>query len=228
MKHPIQRFYEFLEQPLVPWTRVALALAVVPLLLGFTSPLWRITLTAPQYPDGLYVDVLPYTLVGGHGGQDLQEINTINHYIGMHHIDRASLSDLDWIPFALGILAILTLRVAAIGNVRSIVDLAVGSGYVLLFAFARFYYRLYTMGHDLSPEAPFHVQPFTPPVFGSREIANFTSASYPQRGSFYVGAFLFVVLAMMAWNLFVGRRRAARADKASETRVAGVGVATAT
>ena len=31
-------------------------------------------------------------------------------------LDRAELSDLDWIPFAIGVLGLLTLRVAAIGR----------------------------------------------------------------------------------------------------------------
>ena len=74
MKNPIQKFYEFLDRPLFPWGRVLLALAVVPLVLAFTAPLWRISLIAPQYPDGLWVDIFAYTVEGGNHGQHLPKI----------------------------------------------------------------------------------------------------------------------------------------------------------
>ncbi len=216
MKNPIQKFYEFLDRPLFPWGRVLLALAVVPLVLSFLMPLWRITLTAPQYPSGLYVDIFSYMVKGGNNGQHLQEINTINHYIGMHHIDRAALTDLDWMPFALGILALLTLRVAAIGSVRSLVDLSVISMYVLFFALGRFYYKLYQMGHDLDPTAPVRVPPFTPIIFGKGDIANFTIESYPRGGAICVGLFAAMIVGAVAWHLIAGRRQAVREARARE------------
>ena len=103
MKHPLARFYEFLDRPLTGVGRILLALAVIPLLLSFSEPLWRIRMEAPQYPHGLTLDIYSHNLEGGNHGQHIQEINTLNHYIGMHKIDRGELSDLDWIPFALGL-----------------------------------------------------------------------------------------------------------------------------
>lgn len=213
MKNPIQKFYEFLDRPLFPWGRVLLALAVVPLVLAFTAPLWRITLVAPQYPDGLWVDIFAYTVEGGNHGQHLTEINTINHYIGMHRIDREALSDLDWMPFALGVLAMLTLRVAAIGSVRSLVDLTVLMTYVLGFAFGRFYFKLYQMGHNLDPTAPMRVRAFTPVVFGRGEIANFTIMSYPRPAAYYIALFAATVMGVVVWHLIAGRREAALYEK---------------
>jgi len=64
------------------------------------------------------VEIHAHKLEGGNNGQHIKEINTLNHYIGMHPIDAHDLAELGWMPFAVGILAILTLRVAAIGNVR--------------------------------------------------------------------------------------------------------------
>src|SRR5687767_14669742 len=92
------------------------------LVLAFFHPPWRISMEAPQYPNGLYLDIWAYTIEGGNDGQHLAEINNLNHYIGMHTIDRAEFADLDWLPFALGILILLTLRVAVVGNVRSLID----------------------------------------------------------------------------------------------------------
>lgn len=210
MKLYLDKFYAFLSQPLFPTARIALGLAVIPLLLSFTQPLWRISMEAPQYPKGLYMDIYAYKLDGGNEGQDIKEINTLNHYIGMAPIDRAALSDLDWIPFALGFLAIFALRVAVIGTVRDLVDAAVLTLYVSLFAFARFAYQLYTFGHNLADDAPVTVEPFMPALFGSKVIANFTTHSLPQLGSLLMGAFVLVVLGTLGWHLVAGRRRTVR------------------
>lgn len=214
MRQPFSKFYAFLEKPLFGRARVALALLVVPLLLTFTAPLWRIDLSAPQYPDGLFMDIWSYKLEGGGDGQHIQEINTLNHYIGMRPIDRAALSDLDWLPFALGGLALLALRVAALGNGRSLLDLAVLTAYVSLFGLGRFAYKLYVFGHELSPRAPVKVEPFMPALLGTKQIANFTTASYPLLGSLYLGLFVTGVVALTACHLMAGRRRAVRAEAA--------------
>ncbi len=85
----------------------------------------------------------------------------------MRTLDRAAMSDLDWLPFALGALFIWALRVAAIGNVSALVDLVVMTTYVSLFAFGRFVYTLYVFGHELKPDAPVKVPGFMPAVLGS-------------------------------------------------------------
>jgi hypothetical protein len=208
MQLALDKFYGFLDRPLFMRSRLILLVITIPLLLVFTQPLWKISMTAPQYPNGLYMEIYGHKIEGGHDGQDIKEINTLNHYIGMHKIDRAELSDLDWIPFAIGLLIVLTLRCAAIGNVRALVDLSVIAGYVGLFAFGKFVYKMYVFGHNLDPEAPFKMEPFTPAIFGTKQIANFTTKSYPQLGAIYMGIFFAGVLGVLLWHLAAGRRQA--------------------
>lgn len=166
---------------------------------------------APQYPRGLWMDVWVYKLTGGNEGQHIQEINTLNHYIGMHAIEPAGFADLDWMPFALGILVLLTLRVAAIGNVRSIVDLSVLVVYVLGFMGARFVYKLYVFGHELDPHAPFHVEPFTPVIIGTKQIANFTTHSWPQLGTLWLLLYATGVIGLMIASFVAVRSREKKA-----------------
>jgi hypothetical protein len=208
------RFFAFLSQPLIARTRWVLAALAVPLALSFTQPLWRISMEAPQYPNGLTLDIYATHLQGGNNGQHLQEINTLNHYIGMHKLDREAMVDLDWLPFALGALLIFTLRCAAIGTVRTLIDVMVISTYVSGFAFARFVYMLWSFGHQLAPDAPVKVAPFTPVVLGSKQIANFTTHSYPNWGSALLGTFVLGVAAVLLWHLIAGRRAAVREAKA--------------
>jgi copper chaperone NosL len=214
IKQQLSQFYEFLDRPLFMWSRIALVVLVIPLAIAFTQPLWRISLHAPQYPDGLWMEIYTHKVDGGNNGQHINEINTLNHYIGMHKIDRGELSDLDWIPFALGLLLVLTLRCAAIGNVRSLIDLATLTGYISVFAFGRFVYKLYVFGHNLDPSAPLKVKPFTPAVFGTKQIANFSTTSYPQLGSALVGIFATGVVVLLAWHLVGGRSKMLRSRRA--------------
>lgn len=213
VKVALDKFYAFLHEPIDYWARVALVLCCVPLVLSLTQPLWRISMEAPQYPDGLWMEIYSHKLTGGNDNQHLREINALNHYIGMHSIDEEDLAELGWMPFAIGLLAILTLRVAAIGDVRTLIDLAVMTFYVFGFMAARFGYRLYSYGHNLSPDAPFRMEPFTPAIIGTKQIMNFTTHSIPKLGTVLLLAFLAGVGAITLWQLIAGRMRATSARR---------------
>jgi copper chaperone NosL len=210
MRLMIDRLYDYLGQPLILKSRVVLLALIIPLALAFTAPLWRISMTAPQYPKGLSMDVFAYKLVGGGNGQHITEINTLNHYIGMRKLDATSFADLDWIPFALGLLGILALRTALIGRVRDLIDLVVMTAYVSVFAFGRFVYQLWVFGHDLDPHAPVKVAPFMPVVLGHKTVANFETYSMPAAGSYYLATFVVGSMLVLAWHLWTGRRQAVR------------------
>jgi len=214
MSQGITRFYELLGRPILFWSRWVLGLAVVPLLLSLLYPLWNLHFGAPQYPDGLDLYVYAYNIEGGNDGNDLPEINVLNHYVGMRPLDPAEFADLDFIPFAIGALALLALRVAAIGDVRSLIDLAVLTGYFGLFSLGRFVYMLYTYGHHLDPKAPIHMDGFMPPVLGSAEVGNFTVSSFPGAGTALVGAFAAAVMLLAAWHVLRAMRRAGGAAAA--------------
>ena len=201
-RNRLQRFFRLLSEPLIWRSRFFLGLLAIPLLLCFTVPLWKLQMVAPQYPEGLELEIYAHMVEG-----DVQEINTLNHYIGMQRIDHVMLSDLDWIPFAIGALALLTLRVASIGSLRSLVDLFVLFLYFSGFSMARLYYRLYSAGHNLDPHAPFSVEPFMPPVIGTKQIANFTVTSLPAGATLWIGVFALGLLVAFAWNVHMMPRR---------------------
>jgi hypothetical protein len=48
---------------------------------------------------------------------------------------------------------------------------------------------MYSYGHQLSPDAPIKVPPFTPPVLGHQHIANFDVYSTPGVGTVLLVAF---------------------------------------
>jgi copper chaperone NosL len=195
---------EALARPLRAGTRALVLALLIPLGIAATAPLWTLEMAAPQYPAGLELRIYPYTVEG-----DIQEVNTLNHYIGMSPIDRAALSDLDWLPFAIGVAALLIMRVAAIGDLRALVDLVAVFTYFGAFSFARFAYTLYVFGHNLKPDAPFDIEPFTPVVLGTGTVANFTITSLPSTGAIalsLVGVALLALLVQSVWGGLKARR----------------------
>lgn len=213
----LARFYEVLAQPLIPWARILLLLALIPLAWGATQRLWTIEFFAPQYPKGLELHIYTYSISGGNDGVDLTEINTLNHYVGMRKLDPADFADLDFMPFAIGALVLLALRVAAIGDVRSMIDLAVLTGYFGVFGMARFAYMLYTYGHRLDPKAPIEMAGFMPPVWGTRTIANFTVSSHPSVGTVLISVFGATVVLLAFWHLVRGVRRPVEGSPSATT-----------
>lgn len=195
-----------LDLVLTPKGKLFLLFLILPLMLSLAYPLWRISLVAPQYPSGLYMEIYTYKLDGGNNGQHVKEINTLNHYIGMKTLDRAELTDLDWMPFGFGALALLALRVATIGNLRALVDLVVMTWYFSLFSLGRFVFKMYTYGHNLDPKAPIHMDPFMPALFGEKQLANFITTSYPQPGTLLYGAFVTGISVLLIQQLLAARR----------------------
>lgn len=201
------RFYAALGHGLTGRSRLVLACLILPLAASFFFPLWRIQMEAPQYPRGLSLDIYSYRLDGGNNGHDITEINNLNHYIGMHPLEASGIPELGWIPFAFGILGLLVLRVAAVGNVRDLIDLGVVVIYTTAFFFARFVLMLYSYGHDLDPTAAVTVAPFMPVIVGTKQIANFTTHSYPHVGTLLVGVFAAGVILLGARRLVIDGRR---------------------
>ncbi|MEE8446396.1 MAG: hypothetical protein V3S52_01955 [Gemmatimonadota bacterium] len=189
----MDRLTSFFQSELSRTSRILLVAVALALLPSIFLPVWQITLHAPQYPDGLSVLIYPHT-VGG----ELREVNLLNHYIGMQEIAPDEFPEFKFIPFFIlrffgfAVLAALVgrLPIAAIGYLDFVVF-----GAVMLYVFQ---YWLTEYGHNLSPEAPITIEPFTPRFIGTTVVGNFTVTSMPSTGAilmFVAGALGPVILA---------------------------------
>lgn len=158
-------------------------------------PLWGMVLVSTQYPDGLRMVVYPTRIVG-----DLAEINALNHYIGMTPITDDFFTELRLLQPALLALAGLVALAAVLRSARwvawiplaGMLGLAAGGLGIMR-------YRLWQFGHDLDPTAPITIDPFTPPMIGLNQIAQFASYSYFSWGTYLpVVAGLLVALVILA------------------------------
>jgi len=182
--------------------RVLILAAALLLVAVYVVPLWNLTMFAPQYPEGLRLDIYSYKLVGGNNGQDLKEINVLNHYIGMRDLVAEDFTEFKWLPFIVGALGLLYLRAAVMGTVGALVDVLVLNIYFSAFALWSFGYRMYVYGHTLAPTAAVTVDPFMPPMFGAKQLANFEVYSYPQAASYAMGVSSLLLLGalVIAWR----------------------------
>ena len=193
----LQRANRFLAAPIGLPARFMLFAAAVLLVATYFFPLWNLTMFAPQYPEGLRLDIYSYTLVGGNHGQDVKEINVLNHYIGMQDLVNESFTEFKWMPFVIGMLGLLVLRAAVHGTVVALVDVTMLFVYFGAFSLWSFGYKLYRYGHDLAPDAAINVQPFMPPMFGGQQIANFEVYSYPRPGTNAMAGVIALLLAAL-------------------------------
>lgn len=198
MRSFLDRANIFFELPLNLKSRILILIAVAALIPAFIFPLWNMTFTSNQYTDGLVLHIYAHELQGGKTANrdDLREINSLNHYIGMRPLLESDFSEFMWLPLAFGALMLLALRAMALGKMSNLVDVFVLFSYLGLFSLWSFYHRLYTYGHNLDPTASIKVEPFTPPLFGTKQIANFSVSSFPDIGS--LALVLFALLLLVA------------------------------
>ena len=202
MSDVFQRFNATLDRPLTLPSRALTVVAVLVLIPVFIAPLWHMYFYAQQYPEGLDLYVYSHDLVGGNKGNDLTEINVLNHYIGMAELEPSDFSELKWIPLVIGLIGVLTLRAATLGNVRSVVDVIVISLYFGGFSIWTFWYKMQYYGANLDPRASVQVEPFMPPIFGYKQVGQFDVWSYPAFGTylFLVFGLLLIAGVFLSWR----------------------------
>jgi copper chaperone NosL len=163
---------------------------IAALLLGLALklPIWRIDIWAPQYPEGLSLQIFADRI-----GGNVSQINILNHYIGMKHIIPDQIPELTMIPWALGFVVLFGILVILSNRlIFAKVWLAL-LGVLSIVGLIDFYQWGYDYGHNLSPNAPIKIPGFSyqPPLFGYKKILNIEAYSLPDWGAM---ALLFGIL----------------------------------
>ncbi len=183
------------------------------LLLLFVFPLWKITLLAPQYPEPLGLNIHITHLSDGNQFNDVNNIDLLNHYIGMAHlptkinVDKGEVEpfkEFVIIPIVVIALTVLGVIFGFIGNRKLYATwlvLLIISGIIGLYDF---YNWLYIYGHKLNPNAILQIKDkvtgemmaYQPPVFGFKQMLNFEVYSYPSTSVYFIAvSFMLVCLA---------------------------------
>jgi copper chaperone NosL len=186
-----------------------LAAALLPALM-FVFPLWQITLEAPQYPEGIGMDIYLHALKGAKEN-DIENINGLNHYIGMKKIEADSIAELKFMPFVIGGLMLLGLLAAWRARRWMALGWALAFIAVGIAGLVDFYLWGYDYGHNLDPRAIIKIpgMSYQPPLFGSQQILNFTAYSYPGIGGISAGVAIALAIVAFGWSR---TRKAAASD----------------
>ncbi len=173
---------------------------------SYTQPLWESRFVAPQYPYGLTLSVYLDRVMG-----DTQEVDILNHYVGMRPIEQMATLERRLAVFVLSAVCVLGVAAAAfrrtLWQVLFILPLVLFPLGMLIDLYAWLWYS----GHALDPSSPMimTVKPFTPKLVGSQRIANFEVNS-----SLGLGTYLQIAGAMLlAGAAYVGNQLTRRKDE---------------
>ncbi len=145
-------------------------------------PMWRIDLAAPQYPEGIMMEIWVNDVKG-----DVDIINGLNHYIGMKSIHKEDFKEFVYLPIALSVFCVLGIIVLL---VRRKSWYYAWTGVFLAMAglsMYDFWKWEYDYGHNLDPTAPIKVpgMAYQPPLIGYKKMLNFEALSQPDIGGWF-------------------------------------------
>ena len=161
------------------------ALASLALAGLFVLPLWRVQLVAPQYPEGLGMKI-GISDVRGVMPTDLDNINGLNHYIGMKHITPAAIPELRYMPWIVGGLILLGLIAAIVGSRKLLITWIGGFAVLAVAGLIDFWRWEYDYGHNIDFDHAIIKIPgmtYQPPLIGVKQLLNFTAISWPDAGA---------------------------------------------
>lgn len=173
--------------------RAIIWLAALSLLAVLVLPIWRIELDAPQYPEGLALQIHANDIKG-----DVDIINGLNHYIGMNTLHKEDFIEFTVLPYIIIGFSLSFAVVALLGRRKFLyaaLALFILFGIVAMVDFWRWEYNY---GHNLNPDAAIKVpgMAYQPPLIGFKQLLNFGAYSIPDTGGWiFIGAGLLMLLA---------------------------------
>lgn len=180
-------------------SRVIIAIGSLAMIIMFFVPAWSIYLIAPQYPEGLSMQIWLNKITG-----QVEIINGLNHYIGMKHIKAEMFPEFSFLVYILGFFILFGLVVAFTGSCKLLFIYLILSVIGGTAALVDLYMWGYNYGHDLDPTAAIQVPglSYQPPLIGHKKLLNFDSYSYPETGGWVVVSVtaLFFIIWFLEWR----------------------------
>lgn len=183
------------------------------LLLGaFVFPLWNIELGAPQYPDPLGMNIY-ITGIQGQNEFDIQNIDGLNHYIGMKTLPKPEdMWEFRVFPMVNAVMTLLGILIGILayrGKLKGYYFLVWFVLMTVLSALGIYDFNLWMIdyGTNLDPHAILKLQnpdgtpmSYKPPLLGHIKLLNFDAYSYPRMGAILMfgGTFLTFIAYLMS------------------------------
>ncbi len=185
------------------------------LILGlFVFPMWNIRLGAPQYPEPLGIDIYIYGLKG-ESEFDIQNIDGLNHYIGMKILPKPEdMWEFSVFPKVTILMSIFGMVLGLLGLMRNVSPNWFLFWFVLMailgvLGIYDFNQWMVDYGTDLDPNAIMKLMSpdgtpmkYNPPLFGHKKLLNFDAFSYPRFG----GILLWLGMMCTLYAFFIGKQ----------------------
>ncbi|OGU36004.1 MAG: hypothetical protein A2068_13380 [Ignavibacteria bacterium GWB2_35_6b] len=154
---------------------------------SYFFPIWTIDLNAPQYPEGMGLRIWADEIKGA-SEHDLNNLNKLNHYIGMKEIDPDDIPELKIIPYIILFMLLLGAAVLLTKSKKLLLVWNIVLIIFLLIGLYDFYMWEYEYGHNLNPNAPIKVpgMAYQPPLIGSKQLLNINAVSLPGIGGILI------------------------------------------
>lgn len=180
------------------WPTLCFAGAAILIIISIFLPYWSLVLHAPQYPKGLVVNAYVNHMEG-----DVQEIDGLNHYIGMRPLDEAAQFEKSISIFAIGALALLVVAAVFIHSPWAAL-LSLPAALLPIVFLGDLYFWLSNFGQNLDPNAALSnaIEPFTPTILGEGIIGQFRTVAYADIGLLLASAASILILV----GLYLQRR----------------------
>jgi copper chaperone NosL len=153
------------------------------------TPIWRIELDAPQYPEGLQLNIY-----ANHLGGNVDIINGLNHYIGMRTLHKEDFIEFSVLTYIILFFSLIFIITAIINNRKFLV---IATALFVLFgivAMIDFWHWEYDYGHNLNPDAAIRIpgMAYQPPLIGFKQLLNFGAYSIPD-----IGGWIFIAVGIL-------------------------------
>ncbi len=202
-------------------SRVIIAIGSLAMCIMLFVPAWSIYLIAPQYPEGLSMQIWLNKITG-----QVEIINGLNHYIGMKQINVSMFPEFTFLVYILGFFVLFGLVIAITGNRKLLFIYLILSVLGGAAALVDFYMWGYDYGHNLDPAAAIQVPglSYQPPLIGHKKLLNFDAYSYPDTGGWVIVAVtgLFFIIWFIEWRKHKKLKPMTHYKKMTSVAMAGI------
>lgn len=183
-------------------SRIVLVLSALLLATSLFVPIWRIELDAPQYPEGLVLQIFANKL-----GGNVEIINGLNHYIGMKTLHTEDFIEFSILPYLVSGFSLLILLSAIIAKKKIVAFSFFSFALFGIIAMIDFWRWEYNYGHNLDPNAAIIVpgMAYQPPLIGFKQLLNFGAFSVPDIGGwlFIAGGLALLIVILLEYKPFI-------------------------
>lgn len=182
-------------KPASRWIILACALCMIGALV---LPFWKITLVAPQYPEGLEMFIYPNGVKG-----EVELINNLNHYIGMKKIINDDFKEFRVLPYWMGLLIVIGVVTFFQRRKKWLWIWMVSLIITGIVGMADFWRWEYDYGHNLDPSAAIKIpgMSYQPPLIGYKQLLNFLAGSFPGSGGYMIIIPGIIVALVLAYEI---------------------------